>query len=91
MSEKKYLYGAAIIITEGILALHDQTMRALYDLKASLVKYEFTCTNILPRCSSNVTLILCWPVVFVGMFKIGEGASKGSLSSMISSWVQFVV
>ncbi|KAF8523255.1 armadillo beta-catenin plakoglobin [Gautieria morchelliformis] len=33
MSEKKYLYGAAIIIAEGILALHDPGMRALYDLK----------------------------------------------------------
>jgi uridine kinase len=36
MPEKKYLYGAAIIITEGILALHDPGMRELYDLKASL-------------------------------------------------------
>lgn len=40
MSEKKYLYGAAIIIAEGILALHDPAMRALYDLKVSLVKHE---------------------------------------------------
>ncbi|GJJ08316.1 hypothetical protein Clacol_002527 [Clathrus columnatus] len=33
LPETKYLYGAAIIIAEGILALHDPSMRALYDLK----------------------------------------------------------
>ncbi|KAI0784247.1 armadillo/beta-catenin/plakoglobin [Abortiporus biennis] len=33
LDETKYLYGAAIIITEGILALHDPALRALYDLK----------------------------------------------------------
>ncbi|KAI0078825.1 armadillo/beta-catenin/plakoglobin [Panus rudis PR-1116 ss-1] len=33
LNETKYLYGAAIIITEGILALHDPALRALYDLK----------------------------------------------------------
>ncbi|KAL1706347.1 uridine kinase family-domain-containing protein [Schizophyllum commune] len=31
--ETQYLYGAAIIITEGILALHDARLRELYDLK----------------------------------------------------------
>ncbi|KAL1694551.1 uridine kinase family-domain-containing protein [Schizophyllum commune] len=31
--ETQYLYGAAIIITEGILALHDARLRKLYDLK----------------------------------------------------------
>ena len=35
MPEKKYLYGATIVIAEGILALHDPRMRELYDLKAS--------------------------------------------------------
>ncbi|OCH86072.1 armadillo/beta-catenin/plakoglobin [Obba rivulosa] len=33
LDETKYLYGAAIIIAEGIMALHDPTLRALYDLK----------------------------------------------------------
>ncbi|TBU55572.1 armadillo/beta-catenin/plakoglobin [Dichomitus squalens] len=33
LDETKYLYGAAIIIVEGILALHDPTLRDLYDLK----------------------------------------------------------
>ncbi|CAL1716210.1 unnamed protein product [Somion occarium] len=33
LDETKYLYGAAVIITEGILALHDPALRALYDLK----------------------------------------------------------
>ncbi|KAI0690169.1 uridine kinase family-domain-containing protein [Cytidiella melzeri] len=33
MDETKYLYGAAVIITEGILALHDPVLRNLYDLK----------------------------------------------------------
>ncbi|KAK7033152.1 Armadillo/beta-catenin/plakoglobin [Favolaschia claudopus] len=31
--EPKYLYGAAIIIAEGIMALQDPSMRELYDLK----------------------------------------------------------
>ncbi|KAG8962238.1 Uridine kinase [Tulasnella sp. 425] len=31
--ERQYLYGAAIIIVEGILALHDPGLRGLYDLK----------------------------------------------------------
>ncbi|KAF7312252.1 Uridine kinase [Mycena indigotica] len=31
--EGKYLYGAAIIITEGIMALQDSKLRDLYDLK----------------------------------------------------------
>jgi len=35
LEETKYLYGAAIIIAEGILALHDPAMRELYDLKVS--------------------------------------------------------
>ncbi|KAK7691089.1 hypothetical protein QCA50_006192 [Cerrena zonata] len=33
LDDTKYLYGAAVIITEGILALHDPALRALYDLK----------------------------------------------------------
>lgn len=33
LEETKYLYGATIIITEGIMALHDPALRALYDLK----------------------------------------------------------
>ncbi|KAF8134911.1 armadillo beta-catenin plakoglobin [Boletus edulis] len=33
LDETKYLYGASVIITEGIMALHDPSLRALYDLK----------------------------------------------------------
>ncbi|CCA69349.1 related to uridine kinase [Serendipita indica DSM 11827] len=33
LDETQYLYGAAIIIVEGILALHDSELRNLYDLK----------------------------------------------------------
>ncbi|KAJ7227218.1 armadillo/beta-catenin/plakoglobin [Mycena pura] len=33
LDEPKYLYGAAIIITEGIMALQDSKLRELYDLK----------------------------------------------------------
>ncbi|KIP07670.1 hypothetical protein PHLGIDRAFT_29945 [Phlebiopsis gigantea 11061_1 CR5-6] len=33
LDETKYLYGAAVVITEGILALHDPKLRELYDLK----------------------------------------------------------
>ncbi|KAG2131365.1 armadillo beta-catenin plakoglobin [Suillus clintonianus] len=33
LDEAKYLYGAAIIITEGIMALQDPELRSLYDLK----------------------------------------------------------
>ncbi|KNZ81857.1 Uridine-cytidine kinase-like 1 [Termitomyces sp. J132] len=33
LPEKKYLYGATIIITEGIMVLHDPVLRELYDLK----------------------------------------------------------
>jgi uridine kinase len=33
LDEVKYLYGAAIIITEGIMALHHPDLRSLYDLK----------------------------------------------------------
>ncbi|KIY44057.1 uridine kinase [Fistulina hepatica ATCC 64428] len=33
LDETKYLYGAAVVITEGILALHDPKLRKLYDLK----------------------------------------------------------
>ncbi|THH20741.1 hypothetical protein EW146_g696 [Bondarzewia mesenterica] len=33
LEETKYLYGATIIITEGIMALHDPKLRELYDLK----------------------------------------------------------
>ncbi|RSH85620.1 Uridine kinase [Saitozyma podzolica] len=33
MPEKKYLYGASVIIVEGIMALNSPEMRSLYDLK----------------------------------------------------------
>ncbi|KAL9714073.1 Uridine kinase [Leucoagaricus gongylophorus] len=33
LQETKYLYGATVIIAEGIMALHDPMLRALYDLK----------------------------------------------------------
>ncbi|KAK2460331.1 hypothetical protein APHAL10511_007720 [Amanita phalloides] len=33
LAETKYLYGASIIIAEGIMALHDPSLRELYDLK----------------------------------------------------------
>ncbi|KAK0480033.1 armadillo/beta-catenin/plakoglobin [Armillaria novae-zelandiae] len=33
LEETKYLYGAAIIIAEGIMTLHDPALRELYDLK----------------------------------------------------------
>lgn len=33
LNEVKYLYGAAIVITEGIMALHHPDLRSLYDLK----------------------------------------------------------
>ncbi|KAF9778963.1 armadillo/beta-catenin/plakoglobin [Thelephora terrestris] len=44
LDETKYLYGASIIITEGILALHDQKLRDLYDLK------------IFVQCDSDIML-----------------------------------
>ncbi|KAK1226575.1 Uridine kinase [Marasmius sp. AFHP31] len=37
LEETQYLYGAAIIIAEGIMALQDPQLRDLYDLKASFV------------------------------------------------------
>lgn len=33
MSEKKYIYGASVIIVEGIMALQSAELRELYDLK----------------------------------------------------------
>lgn len=33
LDETQYLYGAAIVIVEGILVLHDPELRSLYDLK----------------------------------------------------------
>ncbi|EJD06974.1 armadillo/beta-catenin/plakoglobin [Fomitiporia mediterranea MF3/22] len=33
LKERTYLYGASIIITEGIMTLHDPVLRSLYDLK----------------------------------------------------------
>lgn len=33
LKETKYLYGATVIIAEGIMALHDPALRALYDMK----------------------------------------------------------
>lgn len=44
LDETKYLYGASIIITEGILALHDKKLRDLYDLK------------IFVQCDSDIML-----------------------------------
>lgn len=38
MPEKKYLYGASVIIVEGIMALQSPEMRALYDLKVFVVR-----------------------------------------------------
>jgi uridine kinase len=37
MPEKKHLYGASVIIVEGIMALQSPEMRALYDLKVFVV------------------------------------------------------
>lgn len=44
LDETKYLYGASVIITEGILALHDKKLRDLYDLK------------IFVQCDSDIML-----------------------------------
>ncbi|KAF8591140.1 armadillo/beta-catenin/plakoglobin [Ramaria rubella] len=57
LPETKYLYGAAIIIAEGILALHDPAMRALYDLKASLLStcWSWRC-DIFVQCDSDFML-----------------------------------
>lgn len=44
LDEAKYLYGAAVIITEGIMALHHPNLRALYDLK------------VFVQCDSDVML-----------------------------------
>lgn len=35
LEEPKYLYGAAIIIAEGIMALQDPGLREVYDLKVN--------------------------------------------------------
>ncbi|KAJ7066975.1 armadillo/beta-catenin/plakoglobin [Mycena amicta] len=40
LDEPKYLYGAAIIITEGIMALQDAKLRDLYDLKKLFVQCD---------------------------------------------------
>lgn len=60
LSETKYLYGAAIIIAEGILALHDSSMRALYDLKVTLLlvyKKDYLHSNqIFVQCDSDLML-----------------------------------
>jgi len=45
LPDKKYLYGASVIITEGILALHDAKLRALYDLKAISIIPSRSCFN----------------------------------------------
>lgn len=44
LDQSKYLYGAAIIIAEGIMTLHDPKLRALYDLK------------IFVQCDSDIML-----------------------------------
>jgi hypothetical protein len=33
LAETHYLYGASIVIAEGIMTLHDPHLRSLYDLK----------------------------------------------------------
>lgn len=44
LDQSKYLYGAAIIIAEGIMTLHDPKLRDLYDLK------------IFVQCDSDIML-----------------------------------
>ncbi|KAF8322524.1 PRTase-like protein [Clavulina sp. PMI_390] len=51
LPETTYLYGAAIIITEGIMTLQDPTLRSLYDLK---VFVQYLILNI--RCDSDLML-----------------------------------
>lgn len=36
LEETKYLYGASIIIAEGIMALQNASLRSLYDLKVRM-------------------------------------------------------
>jgi uridine kinase len=36
LEETKYLYGASIIIAEGIMALQEASLRNLYDLKVNV-------------------------------------------------------
>jgi hypothetical protein len=76
LEEKKYLYGATIIISsyvswlvasrlneiviaEGIMALQDPTLRALYDLKVSACGGLLHVLIVKLRCLFNVIRILC--------------------------------
>lgn len=59
--EPKYLYGAAIIIAEGIMALQDPGLRDLYDLKVLLALFFFFPSNSNPgqlfvQCDSDLML-----------------------------------
>lgn len=51
-----------MISAEGIMALHDPTLRALYDLKVSGMSDDpFMSQYLGCRCLSNVTQTLCLP------------------------------
>lgn len=41
LPETQYLYGASVIIVEGILALQDESLRELFDLKGSFCPSAF--------------------------------------------------
>lgn len=60
MPEKKHLYGASVIIVEGIMALQSPEMRALYDLKVFVVScasQEYTkVSSSLQNCDSDLML-----------------------------------
>ncbi|KAJ6619783.1 armadillo/beta-catenin/plakoglobin [Mycena sp. CBHHK59/15] len=62
LDEPKYLYGAAIIITEGIMALQDPELRKLYDLKASSDRSSILCIlhvypiQLFVQCDSDLML-----------------------------------
>jgi len=63
LEETQYLYGAAIVIVEGILALHDAELRNLYDLKVRPggLAYAFLILGCSPwqvfvRCDSDLML-----------------------------------
>ena len=45
LPETQYLYGASVIIVEGILALQDESLRELFDLKGSSVAQQRSPTS----------------------------------------------
>lgn len=49
MPEKKHLYGASVIIVEGIMALQSPELRDLYDLKVFVVSSWFLNTHAFAR------------------------------------------